>query len=189
MRCAVWPSGCTPLSTMFGCKRRPDDTSRTLTLDALLRAVKGAVFDANGVVRDQHISELGEFYDQAGTPAAAGAANSGSSDVVLVPKVVRLRMPSLTVPENVDPTPPVEVPLPTLVQSDALVVDELQIDFGCTLIGVEPSRGDDARRILVRLGDAAGAPGSAARLSIRYRSAPPPEGVARINDALLRGVQ
>ncbi len=174
---------------MFFRKRRPDVGGRTLTLDALLRAVKQAVFEANGVVRDQHIAELGELYDQVGTPAAGSAASLDSSDVVLVPKLVRVKMPSLTVPENVDPAPPVEVPLPTLVQSEALVVDELKIDFDCALIGVEPSQSDGARRILVRLGDAPGAPGSAARLSIRYRSAPPPEGAARINDALLRGLQ
>jgi hypothetical protein len=146
-------------------------------LDEFFDALKNAVLGANRLVRDQHIDSLNDLYD------VLPAADGGSGEPTYVPKVVRMRIPPNVLPAE-GGAPPVDVPLATLVQHDALVLGEMTFDFECRVTQYEPGENGGQGRVAIRLErDGAGSP---ARISLKYRINDPPEAVARINDALLR---
>jgi Protein of unknown function (DUF2589) len=177
---------------LFRRRPTPDDApdGRFVWLDDFVTALESALFRANRSVRDQHIESLDDLYVRAPLPPHDGAATAeaGEAEPPLVPKTVPLLIPGAVAPAaNAQPSP-VDVPLAALVQQNPLIVDELTFDLECVIDSYGRSA-DPATpgRIALRL-DRNGR-GSPARLTIKYRTTDPPEGVSRVVDAQLRGLQ
>jgi hypothetical protein len=131
-------------------------------------------------VRSQHLADLEELYDK----------STDASGDLFTPKKVRLAVTPFVLPAEGDP-PPLEVPVPALMQSNPLAVDEINVEIECVALRLQkdqPPGSLKTSEIEIGFGGP-GSPGCPLRLSVRYKSGEPPQAKAKIGDALIRGLQ
>jgi hypothetical protein len=152
----------------------------SISLSELLSAFSDAAFRSTEAVRAQHLSDMEELYDK----------SSDSSGDVFKPKTIRLGVTPFVLPAEGEP-PPLEVPIAAMMQSNPLMVDEINFEMDCVVLGArKESPADELNPSEIEIGfGGPRSPGCPLRLSIRYKSGEPPHAKARIGDALIRGVQ
>lgn len=161
----------------------PDGSSVPTLLSELLRAFTDAAFQATEAVRAQHINDIQTLYEP---------SPEQNSDVWL-PKTVKLGITPFVLPAE-GPVPPLEVPLAAMIQPDPLIIDEMTFDFECNILQVQaveaasPEEPPPPSRIAVSLLRDTDK-GFPLRISVRFKAGQAPQVAARLNEALLRGVQ
>jgi hypothetical protein len=147
---------------------------RNFMLDELLRAVADAVMSAHKAVGAHH-HDLGHLF-------RPSRAKAGGLEPVSMPLV----LPRAVVREGEEPEGVHDVPLATLVPHQSTVIDSLSLSLPCLIDGLEDGA-DGAKRLSLVLGPSLPAQHSRlATLSVTFRNSDPPEGMARINDQLLK---
>jgi hypothetical protein len=146
----------------------------TISLSDLAGAVAVSLLRSVEPLRRQHIDATAEFFEPAG--AEAGPA--------LRPRTLALHVPR-PVAEKGSEDAPSAIPLAALLQHSPIVLEEASLEMQCRVTGFD--RAGNAPADLRLALDMAGA-GAPMRLALKYRLAAPPEGLARIDDSLVRGL-
>lgn len=148
---------------------------RNFMLDDLLRAVADAVMSAHKSVGAHH-HDLGHLF-------RPSRSKSGGLEPVSMPLV----LPRAVVHDGEEAEGVHDVPLATLVPHQSTVIESLSLSLPCLVDGLEDAADGDGKRLSLVLGPSLPAQHSRlATLSVTFRSGDPPEGMARINDQLLK---
>ena len=141
-------------------------------LDQLLKGVKQAVLSTNELASKQHMTYLAQHFVR-------------NDDGTSSPTCLKLRMPATHIQEGEELEPVHQVPTATLSAPQTVSVDELEVELDCHIKALEATK-KGGQRIEVKLGGFPLGRSNAARIKITYKNGDPPEGVARINDSLLK---
>lgn len=141
-------------------------------LDDLLRAISVAVHEANRELTDCARQDFERHFQ----------ANYGA----LEPKTLPLVLPRDHLTEGEEPRGIHHVPQAALVHHRPLALDTLKLEFDCQIEGIVTGDKDRPLRVQVMLGPDAQSTTSAGRISLEFRSGDTPEGIARVNDKLLK---
>ncbi len=174
---------------MFGRSRRDGDQpsadgtpfAGSISLADLVTGICRAVFLGTRHVRDQHIEATADLYVRQAGDAAANEPD------VLTPRTVLMQIPAFNPVRTNDKEAPVEVPLAALAQQNPVVIDEASFELDCTVDRVFDTAEGGAPAIGITLEKTT--KGAPLHLRVRMRMVDPPEGVSRVNDALMRGLQ
>ena len=147
---------------------------RSFMLDDLLRAIADALMATQKAVGAHH-HDLGHLFRPSRTQA-------GAMEPVSLPLV----MPRSVVHEGEEPEGVHDVPLASLVPHQSTVIESLNLSMPCLIEGLDDAA-DGGKRLSLVLGSSLPAQHSRlATLSLTFRNGDPPEGMARINDQLLK---
>jgi hypothetical protein len=141
-------------------------------LDDLLRAIAVAVRDANQELVEGARQDVERHFTE--------------KDGALVPNTMPLVLPRDHVGEGEDPQGVHDVPHAALVHHRPIGIDNLKVEFDCRIEGLQPACKDQPPRVRILLGPEVASDSSVGRISIEFRASDPPEGVARVNDKLLK---
>jgi len=156
-------------------------------LDGLVKSLLGAVHQAQQAAQDQHV-DLANRYFVAGR------------DGNLVPKTVKVSLPSLARPGETDV---VDVPLITLIPISSMMIKEVEFQFKAYIAevsaateapGIEKKRnvempGGEMDGAKVKIGLGSGwnvARRNMMKVSVKIQATDPPEGVMRVNDRIVK---
>lgn len=148
-------------------------------LDELFIAIQNALLKTHEAGLSQHIETLKEYFEEDST-------NSDTKNSGLNPKTIPLNIANFSNSGREDDfTFPLHVPMASLIPHNSLLIDEVTLDFECILTEYATPNTNEQGRLALRLSRSdSGYAGMPARISVRYKMGTPPEGVARINDAL-----
>ena len=141
--------------------------SDEIQFDALCASIHAAVVQATSTAKEQHLRDVEEFIDKEGKP-----------------KTVKLVLPS----QDPDREGDVEynVPIFSLVPHKSLTVSEISVDFTCKFRSLKSKNKKAKATIAAALSKSKSGASSEANVNIKFVASDPPEGLARINDRLLR---
>jgi hypothetical protein len=146
-----------------------------LMLDDLLRAIADAVMSAQRFLATRH-HDLSHLFRPSRT-------SPGS----LEPHTLSLVLPKGVVRDDEAKEGIHDVPAATLVPHQSTALDTLSLTFPCLLEGLEEGGTAGAKRVSIVLGRALPNQHSGlATMTITFRTGDPPEGMARINDQMLK---
>ncbi len=145
---------------------------KTVGLDVLLRAIAGAVASSQESMRKRHISNFASFFRK----------NEGD---VLDPAVVSMKLPRDHFKEGDPPHRVADVPLATLTHHNQAHLQELRFEIDCHIDDLTEGEEEGSEAVSLVIGSTEPRAG-AARLTLSYRTNETPEGIAQINDTLLR---
>lgn len=144
----------------------------SFSLDDLLRGIAAAVKDANRELNEaarQHVEH-----------------SFTASDGVLKPRTSAFLLPRDHLEPGDAPYAVHHVPHAALVHHRPLGIDALTVDLECTIEGVVQMDGKGPPQVQLRVAADGSAGASGSRLTIQFKANDPPEGIARLNDKLLR---
>jgi hypothetical protein len=146
------------------------------TLDELLKAISNAVSGSCAHLKQRHLDNHSSFFD---------------ADVkgFLAPKKLLMLLPLRHVQHTDGQAPETEgihqIPQSTLVQQNQMELDSMTMEIDCLV--EELKDGDDGQKQLVlSLGSIVHNRSNGIRLNLTYKNSGTPEGVARVNDELLK---
>lgn len=145
----------------------------TYRFDELLQSLKQAVIAASRVLQREHVRDVQRHFEV-------------DKEGVLTPRTLRVRLPSHQTREGETTEAVHQIPLFSLMQPHQLGIDEMTLDFECTLEGLEDRGEAGTRPVVLDLSPRRWSKGVSAKVSITIRRSDAPEGVARINDHLLK---
>lgn len=145
---------------------------KTYPLDEFLRALCSAVSAS-------HRSMLDDQQDVA-------RHCTRREDGVYVPQTLPMLLPNEVVGEDGAPESVHQVPTATLTQQHDLVMETMDLRFPCAVAGMEEPPGGGPPRVTIGLGGSLPPGMKLGTLSISFRQVQPPEGVARVNDKLVK---
>lgn len=150
-------------------------------LDDLLQAVADAVMSAQRFLDARH-QDLSHLFQPRGTAAgSAGGADEGALEPLTVPLV----LPKSVVTDGEPAEGVHNVPLATLVPHQAVALESMKLSIPCLVEGL--SGGTGQKQVSIVLGSSLPTRHAGlATLSLEFRHAEPTEGMARINDQLLK---
>lgn len=144
-------------------------------LDDLLRAVADAVMSTQRAVGAHH-HDLGHLF-------RPSRKQAGAMEPISMPLV----LPRSVVHDGEEAEGVHEVPLASLVPHQSTVIDSLSLSLPCLIDGLHEGADGDASRLSLVLGPSLPAHHAClGTLSVTFRNGDPPEGMARINDQLLK---
>jgi len=141
--------------------------SDEIQFDALCDSIHEAVIKATSTAKEQHLRDIEEFIGKDGKP-----------------KTVKLLLPSQD-PERSDDVE-YNVPIFSLVPHKSLLVSEISVDFTCKFRSLKSKNKRAKAAIAAALSRSKSGTSSEATVNIKFVASDPPEGLARINDRLLR---
>ena len=147
--------------------------SDSYLLDEFLYAVKSSIYKANQKAWRQHLANLSRYFM--------------IKDKVMEPRMLSMMLPSTEVEGDSPEVEKTDVPIANLVEHTPLTMATLSVEFECYLegLGAEDSKGEYQSVVLNMSDDKKQLP--KAKFTIEYHTnEEPPEGIARINDALLK---
>lgn len=145
------------------------------SLDELVASVKAAIVRAHGVMNEQHLGLIDRFFEK-------------NDDGELEPRTVGVHLPS----QSGSPSgrEEVRVPLMSLLPIPTLKVSELSVEFDCVVEGFDRDAGqeDDGNRLQLLMGQPSRfkRTPNTARIKLSFTGGDLPEGVARLNDKILK---
>ena len=141
--------------------------SDEIQFDALCNSIHEAVLKATDTAKEQHLRDVEEFIEKDGKP-----------------KTIKLMLPS----QDPDHTEDVEynVPIFSLIPHKSLTVSEISVDFTCKFKSLKSKNKKAKAAISAALSRSKSGTSSEAAVNIKFVASDPPEGLARINDRLLR---
>lgn len=145
--------------------------ANTIYLDDLLRALTAAVLNSNRMLRDQHVGNMGDHFEQ-------------DHNGVHTPKTLKMKLPAFAVPDETQREQVFDVPSSCLTNQQSMSVDEMTLEFDCLFEGLDEDSGQ--HRVALALSGGFLHRGRAAKVSIKLKGGDPPEGQARVNDMLLK---
>ena len=155
----------------------------TYFLDDFLHALKEAIYRSNQKAWRHHLENLKSYFQT-------------NEKGQWVPRTVQMLLPAMQMDdEEAETIEPHDVPLASLVDHRAMSMSRLNLEFECYLEGLVPRKDTDLADGVQLADDYLGVTlvltaGKRqlpkAKMSIEYKNEHSPEGVARINDALLK---
>ena len=148
----------------------------TCTLDELLRAIGKAVSDSNGHVQQQELENHKSFFN---------TDNKG----VMTPKTLPVLLPNRH-QESTDGKPSEtesvqNIPQSTLVQTNQVALDTVSMEINCLV--EELKNGDkEEKQLVLSLGADIRNRSNVIKLNLTFKNSGTPEGVAKVNDELLK---
>jgi len=144
--------------------------------DDLLRSIADAVMSAHKYLGAQHY-DVGHLFRP-----------SRSHQDAFEPLTVPMVLPRSVVPDGENPEGIHHIPLATLVPHQATMIDTVNFSVPCLIDGLDQGDESGTKRLSLVLGQSL--PNQHSRLgtlTITFKNGEPPEGMARINDQLLKG--
>lgn len=141
-------------------------------LDELLKAIGSAVATANLALQNLSGEAQKSFYQP-------------GEDGVMHPRSLSVHLPRRHVGQGEEAEGPHDIPESTLTHHHQIMLDTLSLDIDCLVEGLQKGA-DGADLVLLSVGGDIRNRSNAARLQLTFKTADPPEGVARINDQLLK---
>ncbi|MFZ6845382.1 hypothetical protein [Undibacterium sp. RuTC16W] len=146
------------------------------TLDELLQAISNAVSNANSFVQKAAKDSHKEFFNS-------------SADGILSPKTIPMLLPNRHVINEDGKQGETEsvqnISESTLTHHNQIVLDTMTMDIDCLVEELQENKDGPALLVLKLGGDLRGR-SSVGRLNLSFKTSSPPEGVARLNDELLK---
>ena len=141
--------------------------SDEIQFDALCNSIHEAVLKATNTAKEQHLRDVEEFIDKDGKP-----------------ETIKLLLPS----QDPEDSTEVEyhVPIFSLIPHKSLTVSEISVDFTCKFRALKSKNKKTKDAIAAALSRSKSGTSSEATVNIKFVASDPPEGLARINDRLLR---
>lgn len=144
----------------------------SFSLDDLLRGIAAAVKDASRELNESARNHIEQSFTTA--------------DGVLKPRTSAFLLPRDHLEPGDNPHAVHHVPHAALVHHRPLGIDALTIDLECTIEGVVTMDSKSPPQVQLRVGTDVPTGTTSSRLTIQFKASDPPEGVARLNDKLLR---
>ncbi len=146
--------------------------------DQLLQAIHNAVLRAQELTEEQHIHQLGKYFDDEGKPI-----------------IQELQVPTLDPDDDPDNMVTIKVPLMSLLPPSAIKIKELRVSFKAAMgkIKLTDKDGDgpQAPSLDIDTGGGGGLFGKSqatADIDITFEAGDPSESFLRINDYLIKSV-
>ena len=143
---------------------------KRIPLDDLMAAVAAAVHDAQQALSEQHLGHLKSHFEEC--------------DGHLRPRTVPILLPRHHVEEGQEDEAVHEIPQLALTHALPLRLDGVKMELECSVEGLK--RGSKSPRLTVALGAVDPESESAGRLTLCFSSGEKPEGVAQLDDHLLK---
>ncbi|MCG8577673.1 MAG: DUF2589 domain-containing protein [Flavobacteriales bacterium] len=144
--------------------------------DQLLQAIHNAALKAQELTEEQHIHQLGKYFDEEGKPITQ-----------------ELQVPTLDPDDDPEDMVTLQVPLMSLLPPSAIKIKELKVSFKAALgkIKLNDEDGDGPKAPSIDLNTGGGLfskSQSTATIDITFESGDPAESFLRINDYLVKSV-
>ena len=140
-----------------------EDLTPSGSFDELLRAIYNSATFAQRKIETEHMAHvLRTYFDDDGTP-----------------KCYRIKLPT-----NDGGETETDIPLLTLAPSQHLSISELEMEFDVD-IGQFDCEESDGKKIRARIGSE-NHHKNKAKIQIKFKGSAPPEGIARVNDQLIK---
>jgi hypothetical protein len=148
--------------------------SDSYKLDEFLYAIKASIYKANQKAWKQHLLNLMHYFKK-------------NQNGVFEPKMLRMMLPTTEVDDDQVDVEENSLPVASLVEHSPLTMANLSVEFECYIEGLTPAgtKGETPSVTLVMGDGSSNLP--KAKFSIEYKTNDDaPEGIARINDKLLK---
>ncbi|PIB35281.1 hypothetical protein BFP72_07650 [Reichenbachiella sp. 5M10] len=147
--------------------------------DHLLQAIHNAVLRAQELTEEQHIHQIGKYFDEEGKPI-----------------IQELQVPSLDPDDDPDNMVTLRVPLMSLLPPSAIKIKEMKVNFEVALGKIKIADANKEKEGMqatldIDMGGSGGVFGkeqSKANIEITFESGDPSESFLRINDCLVKSV-
>jgi hypothetical protein len=147
--------------------------------DHLLQAIHSAALKAQELTEEQHIHQLGKYFDDEGLPI-----------------IQEIQVPSLDPDDDPGNMVTLRVPLMSLLPPSAIKIKELKVDFEVGLGKIKITDEDQTKEGMqasldIDMGGSGGMFGknqSRAKVEITFEAGDPSESFLRINDYLVKSV-
>lgn len=159
----------------------PTKSGAVLTLSEFVSTLVRSIIAGSQALKGQHISGFLDFFEP------SGQTDPVSGDAIFKPKTIAIDLPR-TVINSDDLKTSTHVPLATLAHHSGLAVEEASIDVSFTIVDIaDRGEPDSPQEVLISLNRTrSGAP---AKIVLRLKSSPLPEGLSRVDDSLVKALR
>jgi hypothetical protein len=147
-----------------------------LSLNDLLTSVMAAVTEANYALGNHYVNTLSQHF------------NYNQDQKQWEPETMTMLLPKQVLHEGENPEQPVDVPTAALAGNNALLIDNLKIDFGCILQQISQDSEGNKTMMVSMSSPVSGTLDNKINISMVIRSGEPSEGASRLRDALVRKI-